>query len=338
MRRFGSECDVVSVPATVERFSNMRSLCKGTLIAMGTLSSLLACGGSTSSGSPQGISCIADGVCQPQCAADPDCASGGGGIAGMGGATSGTQPALPTGGTSGIPTGGNSGTGGTSLCQPTRASGSYPVIDNMADGDSAIISQDGRSGGWGSFNDGTGTQTPTVPLVAASVGKICTSGFGFTSWGAGLVAGLNSDGTNSCTYDGSIYKGISFSIEGIVSGSAALFSVATTDIRRVSDGMGGTCVETGTSVGCNDFYGAQLVGTTAGITCKTKVSSWTCGPVISTSGPIAVTIPFANMSQAGFGRVFPNFDTTKMQDLQWNFVPTATTNSFNLCISNLSFY
>jgi hypothetical protein len=208
----------------------------------------------------------------------------------------------------------------------------------MADGDNAIITQDGRSGTWAAFNDGTGTQTPAPFAVAASVGKVCTSGFGFTSWGAGLAVNLNSDGTNVCTYDASIYKGISFSIEGAVNGNSLRFSVNTKDIGRASDTNGGTCVETGTAAGCDDFYGIDLQSTTSGISCTSKVGSWTCGPVVSTSGPIAVSIPFVQMSQKGWGTVFPKFDTSIIRDLQWNFSPTTPTNSFTLCISNLSFF
>jgi len=42
-------------------------------------------------------------------------------------------------------------------CTPSEASGLTPLIDNMADGDTGIIPQDGRMGGWYTYGDGTGT-------------------------------------------------------------------------------------------------------------------------------------------------------------------------------------
>ena len=228
------------------------------------------------------------------------------------------------------------------LCTPNKATGNYPIIDNMADGDNAILSQDGRAGWWVTFNDGTGTQMPTAPDVVASKGKICTSGFGFTSWGAGLVTALNTDGTNHCTYDASVYQGITLSLEGVVAGRLAMrFTIPTADISKASDLSGGSCVDSPTDGSCNDFFGISLVGSTAGVVCNTSLTSWVCGPATGAAGPIAVTIPFAKMTQAGWigSKVFPRFDITKMLSLQWNFFGSSTTTSnFNFCVSNISFY
>jgi hypothetical protein len=203
----------------------------------------------------------------------------------------------------------------------------------MADGDGAIILQDGRSGGWYTYNDNTGTQTPAAPQVAAGQGQICTSGFGFIDWGAGLGVSLDADATKSCDYDGSIYKGISFWIEGVAVGGEVRFTVQTSNIA--SSNAGGTCVASGTTNDCDDTYGANLVSTTAGISCTTAVMSWTCGPLTGTTGPIAVSIPFLNMSQEGWGRPIPNFDRTRMLGLQWQF---KLNTSFNICLHNVSFF
>jgi hypothetical protein len=92
------------------------------------------------------------------------------------------------GGIAGAPgTGGVASTGGATACVPTKATGLHPLIDNMADGDGAILQQDGRSGGWFTFNDGSGSQQPAdAAALAITPGWICTSGSGFTTWGAGL--------------------------------------------------------------------------------------------------------------------------------------------------------
>ena len=186
----------------------------------------------------------------------------GGVMGGIGG--SGAGGTIVIGSDAGIP-----GAGGTSTCQPRSATGNSPLIDNMADGDGAIILQDGRSGGWYTYNDNTGTQTPAAPQVAAGQGQICTSGFGFIDWGAGLGVSLDADATKSCDYDGSIYKGISFWIEGVAVGGEVRFTVQTSNIA--SSNAGGTCVASGTTNDCDDTYGANLVSTTAGISCTTAV-------------------------------------------------------------------
>jgi hypothetical protein len=71
----------------------MRHTMRALLLLFGGLATVQACSGSKQENGT-GISCVADGVCQPQCAADPDCAgaamggSSGSGTVGSGGAGS----------------------------------------------------------------------------------------------------------------------------------------------------------------------------------------------------------------------------------------------------------
>jgi hypothetical protein len=272
---------------------------------------------------------------------------GTGGAVGVGGVTvgagggNGGAGMVGTGGAVVAGTGGVSGTGGATTCQPTRATGSNPLIDNMADGDNAIIPQDGRAGGWYSYGDNTGT----ITLVSSNPGQMCAVGSGFTSWGAGMGVSLNADATKSCTYDASVYSGIRFTIQGSITNGMVRLGVQTADISTPASG--GTCVSTSTTNNCDDVYGADLLpGASGGVDCSSKVMSWTCGPVSSstTGNQLVVSIPFAYMSQQGWGRSFPKFDTTLTLALQWQFKTctestcyTAGT-SFNICVGNVTFY
>ena len=82
-----------------------------------------------------------------------------GGVISVGGLiVSGGGAGIPDSG-GGLSTGGTVGTGGATDCTPSKASGLTPLIDNMADGDTGIIAQDGRMGGWYTYGDGTGTSS-----------------------------------------------------------------------------------------------------------------------------------------------------------------------------------
>jgi hypothetical protein len=282
----------------------------------------------------------------------------GGGIPGTGGAglggVKGTGGSLGTGGVM-VGTGGISGTGGVTACAPSRATGSTALIDNMADGDAAIISQDGRSGGWFTYNDGTGTQTPTPSAVAAKTGWICTAGSGISAWGAGLAVSLNSDMTKSCTYDVSVYQGISFAIQGTISGGRIRFSLNTSDIANSATSAGGTCVASSTRNDCDDKYGTWLSNTsfsgTTTVSCHNGSSSpSTCSTASTGTGTTwaTVKIPFSSMRQEGWGRSIA-LSLAHVMDLDWEAKlyyldpATGTTSnigpaSFDICIGNVTFY
>jgi hypothetical protein len=240
-----------------------------------------------------------------------------GGVIDTGGATvAGGGAGIPDTG-SGPPTGGAVvGTGGATSCTPNKATGSNPLIDDMADGDHGIIPQDGRSGGWYTYDDLSGTG---VTLTSSNPGKICANGSGFSIWGAGLGVSLNADATKTCTYDASIYKGISFNVDFAVNNGMMRFVVQTADIASVQ--AGGTCVATSVlNDKCDDAYGVDL--------------------------PISakVVVPFSYMTQQGWGRVFPTFDPKIILALQWQFKncigATCYTSgtSFDICVSNVSFF
>ena len=270
--------------------------------------------------------------------------SANGGNSGAGGVI-GPEGGIAVGGAGGIPdsaggppTGGTASTGGGTICTPSKATGSNPLIDNMADGDIAIIPQDGRTGGWYTYSDNTGTVSPASPTS----GMMCASGSGFSNWGAGLGVNLDAVSAKICTYDASIYSGISFTIEGSITDGKMRVQVQTADI---ADALGGgTCVSTTSSNNCNDVYGVDLIGQSAGgVTCQNASLSWPCGPATGAAGPVTVTVPFSYMSQEGWGQVFPTFNLKIMTALQWEFkLCTGNTcytgMSFNVCVGDVSFY
>jgi len=258
-----------------------------------------------------GLSAIGGGV-----------ATGKGGMIGSGGVTSiggksGSGGTTVVGGAGGPPpTGGVVSTGGATICSPTKATGLYPLIDDVADGNTDIVPQDGRRGGWYTYSDNTGT----ISLAAPTSGKMCASGSGFSVWGAELGVNLNAVPTKTCTYDASIYKGISFNVDFTVSNGIMHFVVQTADIASVA--AGGTCVSTTGALSdrCDDAYGIDL--------------------------PLSakMVIPFSYMTQQGWGRVFPTFNPKLILALQWQFKNCVgafcytSGTSFDVCVSNVSFY
>jgi hypothetical protein len=242
--------------------------------------------------------------------------------------------------------------GGSPSCQPTRATGDRPLVDDVSDGDHAIISQDGRHGWWWAVNDGTGQQAPMPPAVKAGPGWICTSGSGFTDWGAGLGINLNSDGSRDCIYDASAYRGVRFAIKGNVTGGTLRFQIVTADIEY-SGAPGGKCVPTGPTTDasasgsgdCNDHYGAEVLASgfpsTDPVTCAAN-ASWECSSGSKDAFNV-ISISFSSMSQEGWGRRYPVFDAAQTLKLQWylkvhsqgaGLGPT----SFDMCIGNVTFY
>ena len=145
--------------------------------------------------------------------------------------------------------------------------GDQDLVDDLEDGDDAILEASGRLGGWYTFNDETGgTQEPPgtgfVPSSGGAGGSAfaaVTTGEGFTEWGAGMGFDLNNPSAVGGTgargpYDASAYRGIAFSARGNVPVRLGFETTGVTPVDR-----GGTCVP-GTEEGqeCEDVHGANL--------------------------------------------------------------------------------
>ena len=219
--------------------------------------------------------------------------------------------------------GGGSGNGVVGPCSNVVATGSPGLVDDLNHTGATIPNNDGRQGEWGTWNDGTGTQTPAGALSDTCLttnsfeptnGQACTSGSGFTTSGAGITV-LVAEGPNckSCNYDATAYKGgVRFTISGNVTGTVR-FVVQTTEVDDVQ--FGGACTD-GTK--CWDAYGLNLSVTTQ---------------------PQVVEIPWTSLHQQGWGTP-ALFDLRHVQGLQWNVQKSGSTPvSFdNLCIDDVSFY
>ncbi|MCB9588982.1 MAG: hypothetical protein H6718_26455 [Polyangiaceae bacterium] len=203
--------------------------------------------------------------------------SGGSGAGGGGGASSGGSAAGGTGGSAG-----QSGT-----CPSSASAGPETVLDDVEDGDDAILSADGRTGYWFSYKDDLDSasmvSTPTAMTPGANAtthaiqvtGKSSSAaeygpGFGFPL--LGVEVGGGSMASLSCPYDVSSYSGISLWLKatGVARVELLVPTSATT-----STAEGGTC-----ATSCDDHF-AETV---------TVSSSWT-----------KVDIAFASLAQGGWG-------------------------------------
>jgi hypothetical protein len=178
-----------------------------------------------------------------------------GGTLGTGGNASG---GITSGGTANL-AGGTASTGGTT---------STTLIDDFEDGNGELPKIGGRVGYWYTSNDSTltGTQLPVYgsiifaaqPIIdrPGSNYAIWTEGSGFTAWGAGLGAYLNTNASQGRFYDASAYRGITFWAKA-EDGRANVIRFNVSNVATVADGN--IC----TGNGCWDHFGAWItLGTT----------------------------------------------------------------------------
>lgn len=124
------------------------------------------------------------------------------------------------------------------LCSPK-------LIDDFEGQPGAIYAQDGRSGKWVTYDDGSATGSQTV-IPQSSPGHLSQHaiecrGSGFTVWGAGLGAQFNQPpGAKTHAYDASRYAGIHF---WYTSSTALAFRIRTLATTSKDDTyiVGGTC-------------------------------------------------------------------------------------------------
>ena len=240
-----------------------------------------------------------------------------------GGSTTGgsTTGGTTTGGTTtgGTATGGTAtgGTGGglSATCPAvTPMAGNIPLIDNLEDGDAAIMSVDSRVGFWLTNNDRTPAAQQNPPLgafapttVSAHGGNYSarTWGGGFASW-AVLRAQLQISEAGQCRYDASRYTGISFwARSGSNFGTPIGVSVATS--ATVSSDYGGSC-----ELDCFDYHFFHIVPTT----------SW-----------VRYQAPWTALKQKGWGTPAA-FDSAGLMYVEFAFTDLP----FDFYVDDLSFY
>jgi hypothetical protein len=251
----------------------------------------------------------------------------GAGKGGKGGATSGgsggapvsggTGPVAGRGGTGSGGAGGKVGGGGGAFgggagspvdCPPPGLGAANPLIDDMEDGDLAILPYRGRRGGWYAYNDMTGMQTgPNMvglfPARDQSLFAVLTRGNGFVNWGAGI--GFNLSGL--CPYNASGYAGIRFfAWAGNAVDLRLSINVGTAATTPVANG--GTCVSN-----CWDAHSF---------------------PVIVYDAWGFYQIAFSELRQRGFGTPVA-FDSTQLLTVQFQVDPGQ---DFELWIDDVGFF
>lgn len=224
----------------------------------------------------------------------------------------------------GSSTAGGSG-GGTFVptatpCMDAVGTGTNGLIDSLDDGDGFIELTDGRQGDWATFNDGTGEQLPPSPVGACdtnyrflpSNGKACTSGSGFTDWGAALSILLNWGGCNNCRYDASAYQGIRFTLSGETSLTQLRFAIPIAATQSAE--FGGSC-----TADCFNHYGVI-------VTPKSEAQ--------------VVSVLFTELTQASdWGTQVP-WNPQELLSLGWNLTASGTPAAdmaFDICVDDVEF-
>lgn len=201
------------------------------------------------------------------------------------------------------------------------------VISTFEDGTGSVQQVTGRGGGFYMFNDGTGTQTPAPNGLPAAVQMdrcdslyaLCTSGEGFTDWGAGMgtdlgpTTGAGDGGVGEkSTYDANGYSGVAFwAIAG--EGATTVVRVSVKDANTAPEG--GVCDpdEVSGAAACNDDWGKSI----------NLTKEWK-----------PYTILFSELRQSGWGMVFSEFDVEHTYSIQFQVGPSVP---FDFCIDDLVF-
>jgi hypothetical protein len=168
-----------------------------------------------------------------------------------------------------------------------------------------------RAGGFYAYNDGSGTQLPDpkAPFMVVSGGACAsksalrTTGMGFTVWGAGVGTDLANMAGTKMTYNASAYTGIRFMAKA---GSAVAVRFKVQDKDTAPEG--GVCMKDK----CNDDFGKDLM--------------------LSTDWKV-YTVKFSEMTQQGWGQMFPSVLKDKLYGLQFQFAMGV---AFDLWVDNIA--
>ncbi|KYF77722.1 hypothetical protein BE11_21700 [Sorangium cellulosum] len=197
------------------------------------------------------------------------------------------------------------------------------MIDDMEDADKKIIPIEDevnpRKGYWYTGNDMYGKQHPApgdfymsepeLPRGDSTWAVNVDADDGFLSWGA--LFGFRLNGVEPATegvYDASGFRGISFWAYA-ESGSYKRMIVDVADMQTWVDG--GIC---GTNGLCEDHF-------------RTVVALTPCWKYYE--------IPFADLTQTGWGELFEAVDTTKLWAIQFRF---DAKQQFNVWVDDVAFY
>jgi hypothetical protein len=190
------------------------------------------------------------------------------------------------------------------------ARGKAPLIEDFEAADSRILPLDGRVGGWMTYDDGTGKQTPPGRSAlfpsripggrGASKSALHATGGKFTLWGVTLGAELADAGC----YDASAYAGIELHAKGPGRLRVGLQMIDVQDVK-----YGGLCNK--------DCYNTHRAVVTLGKTFERHVVRWEDLHQLFDAGP-----PTA-------------FDPKRVRFLEFGIAPEDT--PFDVWIDDVSF-
>lgn len=200
------------------------------------------------------------------------------------------------------------GTEGPQDCVATQSRGDALLIDDLEDGDSLIVAQDGRLGWWYTQTDGTSEHSPPDPWGPTSTDPDTTtgqfaarlSGRDFRLWGATLGLTFNEE----CPYDASVSPGIEFWARGV---GRIRFRV-TTMATVPTDLDPGTCSDR-----CWDDFGTYIDLT----------ESWT-----------KYTMLWTDLSQEGWGEP-AEFDPVTLLAIVWQ--GGGSMSEFDIWVDDIQF-
>ena len=194
------------------------------------------------------------------------------------------------------------------------------MVDDLEDGDDAIIEQNERGGSWFLYNDETeggmqspdpnGSFVPTADCGPEGSGFCAqTTGSGFETWGAGMGFDFQNDGMTKTAYDAGEFTGIAFHAKGNVQLRVNLMTPPILD-----ETLGGECVPEGGDTGsCGDGHGVDIQLT----------DTWT-----------QYVVPFDSVAQVGWG-LAAEFDPAGIVSMHFQ---VAQNNDFDISIDNIGLY
>lgn len=255
--------------------------------------------------------------------AEPTSGAGGstGGKGTTGGANSGGSVASGGAGGSVVSSGGGSpGTGG----EATGGTAPLPpeLIDDMEDGNQAILLNDDRTGAWYTAVGAGGEAEPApmksfsmteivgTPGAAGSTQAMHFKGSGGTEWGAMAAFDFS---VKKAPYDATAYKGITFWVKA----AAAANIVVRIPIKDTSLEAMGACMAM--TNGCENHFSAPVALTT----------SWK-----------QVSLPWASFKQDatwGFQTTFARTQLISVQFVVLSAIPPATPPSADFLIDDVAF-
>lgn len=197
-------------------------------------------------------------------------------------------------------------------CESAVAVGENPMIDDFDDLDLEPLVTDNRAGGWYSYTDGTPGALLMMSVVSGSYsgdggGVLEVIGDAVEEYsGVGVGLRWTETGAERCSYDASLYEGVTFWARGR---GAVRVALQNPSVRPID--LGGRCSPDSV---CFDSHGADIV----------LSDEWT-----------NYQLPFDELTQAGWGTAVGAFLPEELFVLEYQFEPGV---DYEMWLDELAFY